>query len=284
MLAITTATVLAQAVGVWLTGSLALVADTVEKTIDLAALVLALVVEALILRPATSARSWGMRRLEVIAGAVRAAITVGLGVFVVLEGITRLRDAPEVMSRELLVFGLIGLLANVIKVLVLKGTASSSFHMRSLILDVWNDTLGSIGIIVAAIIMRFTGGNLADVVVGMVIAAFIIPRAWRLLSETINVLMEGTPPGLDVDGLRGRLLEVPGVRAVHDLHASMISGDTTQLTAHIVADDSAFTDGRAEAVLDGLETVAADSQYAITHTTFQIESAAHNRHEATHAH
>ncbi|MCL1800724.1 MAG: cation diffusion facilitator family transporter [Promicromonosporaceae bacterium] len=261
----------AQVVGLLVTGSLGLAADALDKVIDVAALVIALVVEVLASRPATSKRTWGMQRLEVLAGCIRAAIMLGVGVMVVWNGIGRLIHPEAIVGQNLLIFGIIGMVFNGIKVLILRRSASSSFNMRSITLDALNDALGSVGITVAALIMMFTHGYRADTIVGIGIALFIIPRAFQLLSETLNVLLEGTPPGMDLDEVRESFLAVPYVREVHDLHASLIASETPQITAHIVVDDNAFHNGQAVEILRQLQTVTTGVGVQRHHSTLQLE-------------
>ncbi len=276
-----TATVLvAQAVGAYLTGSLALLVDTAHMLTDTAGLLMALVAAQLTRRPATAQRTWGYRRAEVLAALAQSAVLLAVGVYVLVEGVRRLTAPPEVPSTELVVFGVIGLVANVVSLTVLAGGRSSGFNMRAAFLEVLNDALGSVGVIVAAIVIATTGWQQADAVAGLLIGVLIVPRAARLLRETASVLLESTPPGLDLDDVRAHLLEVDHVLDVHDLHASLVATGMPVVTAHVVVDDSCFGDGHGPRILDQLqECLATHFEVSVAHSTFQIEPASHRTHE-----
>lgn len=280
-LVLTGSVLVAEAVGAWLTGSLALLVDAGHMLTDVAGLAVAVAAATLSLRPPTARRTWGFRRAEVVAALGQAAVLAAVGVVVLIEGIRRLSEPPEIPSGTLVVFGLIGLAANLASLGVLAGHRSASLNLRAAFLEVLNDALGSVGVIVAAIVIATTGWQRADAVAALVIAALIVPRAVVLIRETLAVLLESTPPGLDLDAVRGHLLEVPHVRAVHDLHASLIATGLPVLTAHVVVDDECFHDGHAPRILDALqECVAGHFEVSVEHSTFQLEPATHRTHEA----
>lgn len=280
-LVLTGSVLVAEAVGAWLTGSLALLVDAGHMLTDVAGLAVAVAAATLSLRPPTARRTWGFRRAEVVAALGQAAVLAAVGVVVLIEGIRRLSEPPEIPSGSLVVFGLIGLAANLASLGVLAGHRSASLNLRAAFLEVLNDALGSVGVIVAAIVIATTGWQRADAVAALVIAALIVPRAVVLIRETLAVLLESTPPGLDLDAVRGHLLEVPHVRAVHDLHASLIATGLPVLTAHVVVDDECFHDGHAPRILDALqECVAGHFEVSVEHSTFQLEPATHRTHEA----
>lgn len=181
---------------------------------------------------------------------------------------------------ELLVFGIIGLVANVIAIGILSSGRNSNFNMRAAFLEVLNDALGSLGVIIAAIAIATTGFQRADSIAGLFIAALIVPRAFKLMRETARVLMEFTPDGLDLDEVRTHILNVDHVREVHDLHASTVATGLPTLTAHIVIDEKCFRDGHAAEVLANLkECVAKHFDVTIQHSTFQIEPPSIRDHE-----
>jgi cobalt-zinc-cadmium efflux system protein len=198
-----------------------------------------------------------------------------------VEGIARLVHPPEVPSAALVVFGVIGLVGNLVSLAVLSGGRTASLNLRAAFLEVLNDALGSVGVIVAAVVIATTGWYRADAVAGLLIGALILPRAFLLLRETTSVLLETTPAGLDLDGVRARLLEVEHVRDVHDLHASLIATGLPTLSAHVVVDTGCFRDGHAPQILDALqECVATRFDVPVEHSTFQLEPASHAAHEA----
>ena len=278
---ITTAILVAQAVGAVLTGSLALLVDTAHMLTDAGGLLVALVASRLVLRPPTARRTWGLRRLEVLAALAQSAILLAVGVYVLVEGVARLLHPPAVPSAALVVFGVVGLVGNLVSLAVLSGGRTASFNLRAAFLEVLNDALGSVGVIVAAIVIATTGWYRADAVAGLLIGALILPRAFRLLRETSSVLLETTPAGLDLDAVRAQLLQVDHVRDVHDLHASLIATGLPTLSAHVVVDGGCFRDGHAPQILDALQDcVATRFDVPVEHSTFQLEPVTHAAHEA----
>ena len=273
--AITVTVVVAQAVGAVLTGSLALLTDTAHMLTDAAGLLVALVAATLMLRPADSRRTWGFRRIEVIAALGQATLLLAVGTYTAIEGVRRLFDPPEVPSTELLVFGILGLAANLVAIGVLASGRRANLNMRAAFLEVVNDALGSVGVIVAAVVIATTGFQRADSIAGLFIAALIVPRAFVIMRETTAVLMEFAPAGLDLDEVRRHLESLEHVREVHDLHASVVGTGLPTLTAHVVVEDGCFSDGHAEAVLRRVkECVAEHFEVSVHHSTFQIETPA----------
>lgn len=276
-----TATILAaEVLGAALTGSLALIVDAGHMATDAGGLLVALVAATLSLRPATSRRTWGFARIEVLAATLQAAVLLAVGLFVLVEGISRLVDPPRIPAEGLLVFGIVGLLGNIVSIAVLYSGRAANFNLRAAFLEVVNDALGSIGVIIAGVVIATTGWQGADAIAAILIGVLILPRAIRLLSETTAVLLESTPRGLDLDTLREHLTELPYVRAVHDLHASQIATGLPVLTAHVTVDPECFDNGRAPRLLDQLQACVAEHfDVSIEHSTFQLEPAAHSEHE-----
>jgi cobalt-zinc-cadmium efflux system protein len=284
-LCISVAILLAEILGAVLTGSLALVVDAGHLLTDAGGLAVALLAASLVRRPPTSRRTWGFGRAEVLAATAQAAVLLAVGLFVLVEGIHRLIVPAPIASKQLLVFGVIGLVGNLAALFVLSGSRKANFNLRAAFLEVGSDALGSLSVIVAAIVISLTGWTRADAVAALVIGALILPRSLLLLRETIDVLLESTPRGLDLNSVRKHLLEQPHVRAVHDLHATQIATGLPVLTAHVVVDDECFYDGHASEILDELQACVADHfSVAIEHSTFQLERAEHSDHEhETHA-
>lgn len=225
------------------------------------------------LKPANSKRTWGFRRIEVIAALGQSALLLVVGTYAAIEGIRRLFEPPEVPASELLIFGIIGLVANIIAITILASSRGSNFNMRAAFLEVLNDALGSLGVIIAAIVISTTGFMQADAIAGLFIATLIVPRAFKLMRETTGVLMEFTPKGLDLDKVRSHILELDHVQDVHDLHASTVATGLPTLTAHVVVDDECFTDGHAAQMLQEIkDCVAGHFEVSVHHATFQIET------------
>ena len=271
---ITAVIVMVQAVGSVVTGSLALLTDTVHALTDAAGLLVALIAATLALKPATAKRTWGFRRVEVIAALGQATVLLVVGVYAAIEGIRRLVQPPEVPPFELLVFGVLGLTANIIALTVLASSRGANFNMRAAFLEVLNDALGSLGVIAAAVVIATTGFQQADAIASLLIVALIVPRAYLLMRETLSVLMEFTPKGLDLEEVRRHILELDHVIDVHDLHASTVATGLPVLTAHIVVHDECFADGHAAQQLQEVQRCVSEHfDVAVHHSTFQIETA-----------
>jgi cobalt-zinc-cadmium efflux system protein len=283
VLLITGAVLVAEVGGAVLTGSLALLADAGHMLTDAAGLAVALVAAHLMTRPATTRRTWGFQRAETLAAAGQAMLLLGVGVYVFVEAVRRLVEPPEIASLGMLVFGVIGLVGNLVSIAVLTRIRSANLNLRAAFLEVLNDALGSVAVIVAAIVIVTTGWTRADAVVSLFIAALILPRTVALLRDTTRVLLESTPVGLDLDDVRRHILEVPHVQAVHDLHASQIATGLPVLSAHIVVDDECFHDGHIPRLLDQLQACVAEHfPVSVEHSTFQFEQAVHTQHETGH--
>lgn len=283
VLGITVTVLVVEVVGALVSGSLALLADAGHMLTDVAGLSLAVVAAALARRPFTDARTWGFRRAEVLAAAGQAAVLLAVGVFILVEGIRRLLSPPEVTSGAMVLFGVIGLVGNVIGLCVLAGGRGDDLNMRAAFLEVVNDALGSVAVLLAAAVIATTGWLRADAVASLVIGVLIVPRTLRLLRESVDVLLESTPKGLDLSEVRSRILSLPHVDDVHDLHASQVASGLPVLSAHVVVDDSCFYDGHLGPMLDELQRCL-DTDFDVEHSTIQFESSGHADHEhETHA-
>jgi cobalt-zinc-cadmium efflux system protein len=175
-------------------------------------------------------------------------------------------------------FGAVGLAGNALSILLLSRIEAGNLNTRAALLEVVNDALGSVAVLVAAVAIWWTGWTRADAVASLVIGLMILPRTWKLLRETVDVLMEATPKGVDLAAVRAHILDVPHVREVHDLHATSVASDLPVLTAHVVVDDSCFHDGHLPALLDQLQACLA-GHFDVEHSTFQFEPARHGDHE-----
>jgi cobalt-zinc-cadmium efflux system protein len=277
VLAITSTILVAEVVGALLSGSLALLADAGHMLTDVAGLSLALIAAVLAGRPATYARTWGYRRAEVLAVA-QAAVLFAVGVFVLVEGVQRLIEPPTVGSGLMVVFGVVGLAGNAVSIALLTRLQGGNLNTRAALLEVINDALGSLAVLAAAAVIAFTGFARADAIASLLIGLLILPRTWNLLRETVDVLMEATPKGVDLADVRAHILEVGHVREVHDLHASSVASDLPVLTAHVVVDNSCFHDGHLPQLLDQLQQCLA-GHFDVEHSTFQFEPASHAAHE-----
>jgi len=278
VLIITVTVLVAEVIGAVVSGSLALLADAGHMLSDVAGLSLAWAASVLARRPVTLARTWGFRRAEVLAAVGQAAVLLAVGGFVIVEAVRRLFEPPEVASGVMVAFGVIGLVGNLIGIAVLVGARSENLNLRAAFLEVVNDALGSVAVLVAALVISVTGWLQADALASLLIGALIIPRTLNILRESIDVLLESTPRGLELSEVREHLLQVARVRAVHDLHASQVATGLPVLTAHVVVDDSCFQDGHLPALLDELQQCLA-GHFDVAHSTFQFEAGGHAGHE-----
>lgn len=282
---LTAAVVVAQAVGSVVTGSLALLTDTAHALADASGLAVALVAASMMLRPPTNRRTWGFARIEVIAALGQAALLLVVGTYAAIEGVRRLFQPAEVSGTELLVFGVVGLVANVIAIAVLSSGRDANFNMRAAFLEVVNDALGSVGVVVAAIVINTTGFTRADSIAALLIAGLIGPRAFMLMRQTLRVLMEYTPKDLDLAEVRRHVLELEHVRDVHDLHASTIGTGMPIVSAHVVVDDRCFESGHAPEILGQIQACLKEHfPVSVEHVTIQLETAALSEQESPSSH
>lgn len=271
---LTASVLVAEVIGAIITGSLALLVDAAHMLTDAGGLLVALLAARLMERPANSRRTWGLRRAEVLAATAQAAVLLGVGIFVAVEAIQRFSQPAEIASAELLVFGIIGLIANVVSILVLAGGRRDNLNMRAAFLEVLNDALGSVAVIVAALVIMTTGFQQADSIAALLVGVLIIPRTIRLLRDAVDVLLESVPRGIDLDEVRQHLMREEHVVDVHDLHITQIATGLPVLTAHVIVEAGCFHDGHAPEITQSLQTCVGEHfPVAIEHATFQLEPA-----------
>jgi len=269
---LTASVLVAEVIGAIITGSLALLVDAAHMLTDAGGLLIALLAARLMGRAATSRRTWGLLRAEVIAASAQAAILLGVGLFVVVEAVQRFAEPAAIASVELLFFGIVGLVANIIAIVVLSGGRGHNLNMRAAFLEVLNDALGSVAVIVAALVIMATGFQQADSIAALLVGVLIIPRTVRLLRDAVDVLLESVPRGIDLDDVRQHLLDEDHVVDVHDLHITQIATGLPVLTAHVIVESECFHDGHAPEITRALqECVAEHFSVAIDHATFQLE-------------
>lgn len=279
-IAIIGASLVVEVVGAAISGSLALLADAGHMLSDLAGLIVAVIAIAIAARPATDRRTYGYRRAEVFAALINGAILIVVIGYVAVEAIRRLADPGdnEVLATPMLVVAIIGAVANVGALLVLRGGTKDSINMRGAYLEVLGDLAGSVAVIVAAVVILLTGFLAADGIASLLIAALIAPRAMSLLREVMSILSESSPRGTDVALIRDHVLGTPGVVGVHDVHVWAITPGVNVFSAHVVVETRVFTDGGAGRLLDELGACLTD-HFDVEHSTFQLEPAEHADHE-----
>jgi cobalt-zinc-cadmium efflux system protein len=283
--AITLTVLVVEVGGALVTGSLVLLVDAAHVLTDVLGLGLALIAARLTGRAATSRRTYGWARAEVLGAAAQAAVLLGVGVFVLVQAIQRFADPAAVPGPALLVFGAIGLAGNLGSLAVLRRAGGRDLNSRAALLEVANDALGSVGVLAAGLVIALTGWTRADAIAALVVGVLIVPRTLLLLRDSLEVLLESVPRGLDLEDVRTHLLQQEHVLAVHDLHVTRVSSSLPVLSAHVVVEAACFRNGSAPAVLDALQQcVAGHFAVSMTHSTFQLEPPAHTEHEAgTHA-
>jgi cobalt-zinc-cadmium efflux system protein len=302
VLAVTVAVLAAEVAGGLVTGSLALLADAGHVAADAAGIGLSLFAAHVATRPATTARTFGYARAEILAATVNGLLLFGVGIFILAEAVLRLISPPAVAPRLMMVFGLIALAGNGVSLFLLlrplqPGPADrpagigaggapaggpwrpgESLNVRGAVLEVGSDALGAVAVIVAGAVIVWTGFTRADPIASLALGSLILPRTWRLLREALNVLLEGSPRGVDTSEVRRHLTEVDGVIDVHDLHAWTITSGHPVLSAHVVVDAAVLADGRSAGTLDRLQECLR-GHFDVEHSTFQLEPAGHADHE-----
>ena len=277
-LALTGSVFMAEVVGALVTRSLALLVDAGHMMTDMAVLIASTVTAVLMERRPTNRRTWGWSRLEVITAAGGALVLLAVGIYAIVEAVLRLLSPgrDQVQQRGLLLFfGILGLAANVGSILVLASGHKDNLNMRAAFLEVVNDALGSVAVLISAVVMMVTGWAGFDAVAGALIALLMIPRAIKLLASSVSVLLEETPADLDMAKVRKHLEGVPGVLEVHDLHANSVSTGLPQLTAHVVVRQGT-TAVENERILTSMQRCLRDHfPVSVEHTTFQIEPQGH---------
>ncbi len=247
-----------------LSGSLALLSDAGHMLTDVAALTLSLFAIRMGRRPADRKRTFGYRRTEILAAALNAGALFAIGIYILFEAYRRLNEPVDVQTTPMLIVATLGLIVNVISARVLVGGSEGSLNMKSAYLEVMGDLLGSVAVIIGALLIRFTGLTWIDPVLGAAIGLWVLPRTWTLLKASVNVLMEGVPDGLDLDALRAAIAGLPGVEEVHDLHVWSVTSGEHSLTVHAVS----------TAPLPALNAQVTEiaEAFGIEHVTVQLEA------------
>ena len=252
--------------GLWF-NSLALLSDAAHMFTDVTALGIAIAAIRIARRPADRRRTYGYHRFEVLAAAFNASLLFLVAIYILWEAVQRFSAPAEVQSLGMLLVALGGLAVNAASMRILRGRGESSLNVKGAYLEGWADLLGSLGVVAAALVIRFTGWSWVDPLVGVAIGFWVLPRTWTLLRESTNVLLEGVPEGLDLDVVEQALLALPGVTGVHDLHIWALSSGRVAMTAHIEADDRLHQDERLEAMAEKMLA----ERFHITHAVVQIE-------------
>jgi cobalt-zinc-cadmium efflux system protein len=258
-----------EAVGGWLTGSLALLSDAGHMWTDVSALGLALLAAWFAGRPANRKRTYGYVRLEILSALVNGVLLLAITVFIVVEALERLKRPTPVILGPMALVATIGLGANLLAMGFLH--SGHSINTRSAFLHVLGDALSSVGVLVGAGVMALTGWHWVDPLISIAISAVVVVGAWRLLREAVDVLLETVPPHVDVDGVEKALACIPRVTAVHDLHIWTVGSGMVALSAHLVVDEPSACEN--DTILVAAKRALVE-RFGIDHSTLQIESQA----------
>jgi cobalt-zinc-cadmium efflux system protein len=268
VLAMTALLAVAELVGGLVSDSLALIADAGHMLSDVGSLALALGALWLARRPPTAQMSFGFRRAEILAALFNGVALVAIAIWIFVEAAQRLSDPPEILAGVTLAIALAGLAVNVAGVVILARSGGRSLNLRAATLHVVADLLGSVGVIVAAVIILATGWLYADPVVSILIGVLVLASSWRVLRESLGVLLEATPEGIDADAVGRRMAQAPGVTEVHDLHIWAMSTTENALTVHLV-----FPAGHPGDAFLMRVSGELSHKFRIHHPTMQIEIA-----------
>ena len=258
---------IAEVIGGLLAQSLALISDAAHMFTDTAALAIALAAIRIGKRPADKLRTFGYYRFEILAAAFNAVLLFFVALYILYEAYQRFHQPPQIESGVMLIVAVIGLVVNLISMRLLRAGADKSLNIKGAYLEVWSDMLGSIGVIVGALLIRYFGWTWVDSAVAVLIALWVLPRTWRLLRESVNVLLEGVPSGVALDQIETAIQTTPGVASVHDLHIWSITSGKVSLTAHVVCDETVADPSD---VAKRLRAVLAE-RFDIHHSTIQVE-------------
>lgn len=249
-----------------LMNSLALLSDAGHMFTDVSALAIALAAMRIARRPTDFKRTYGYHRFEILAAAFNALLLFWVAIYILYEAYERFQTPVAVHSTGMMIVAVGGLAINLVSIRLLSQGKDTSLNIKGAYLEVWSDMLGSIGVIIAAIIIRYTGWIWVDTLVAVGIGLWVLPRTWILLKESLNILLEGAPKGINVDEIRKAILVLPGVIDVHDLHVWVLTSSKNSLTVHVVHNEQIQND----ALIRMIQEMLADN-FKVFHSTLQIE-------------
>ncbi|MGV9994699.1 cation diffusion facilitator family transporter [Streptomyces sp. NPDC003374] len=278
-LAITLGVMLVEVAGGLLADSLALVADAAHMATDALGLGMALLAIRFADRPPSGNRTFGLARAEILAALANCLLLLVVGGYVLFEAIERFLTPADTRGGLMIVFGLVGLVANSVSLTLLMRGQKESLNVRGAFLEVAADALGSLAVMVSAAVILLTGWQAADPVASLLISVMIVPRTVRLLRETLDVLLESAPKNVDMAEVRAHILALDGVEDVHDLHAWTITSGLPVLSAHVVVSSDVLSAIGHEKLLHELQGCLGH-HFDVEHCTFQLEPTGHAAHES----
>ncbi|MBP6116666.1 MAG: cation transporter [Neisseriaceae bacterium] len=257
---------LIELIGGYLTGSLALISDAMHMMTDSIALLLALIAIHAGRKAADVLRTYGYARFEILAAAVNALLLLGVAFYILYEAIKRLSAPQDIQSMGMLVVAIAGLIINFISMRLLTQAKDDSLNVKGAYLEVWADMLGSVAVIIGAVIIWYTGWQWVDSALAVAIGFMVFPRTWILLKECLNLLLEGVPSGMDINEVKAAISGTEGVAKVHDLHLWALTQSKPMLTAHVVLAPNAQHETVRRAIEAKLQ-----ADFHLSHTTLQME-------------
>ncbi|MBS7846854.1 cation transporter [Pseudomonas fluorescens] len=280
-LGLTTSFMIAEVIGAFVTGSLALLSDAAHMMTDALALAISLVAIQVAKRAADRKRTFGYARFEILAAAFNALLLFAVAFYILYEAYQRLQAPAQIQSTGMLVIAVLGLIVNLIAMRLLSAASGESLNVKGAYLEVWSDMLGSIGVMIAAVVIMLTGWGWVDSLVAAAIGFWVLPRTWSLLKESMNVLLQGVPDGIDIDQVEQAIRAIPGVKDVHDLHIWALTSGKNVLSTHLVTDSALDTEHK---ILSQV-TEMLHEQFDISHATVQVEGDGfvHDEHDEVHA-
>ncbi|MCF7805887.1 MAG: cation diffusion facilitator family transporter [Candidatus Marinimicrobia bacterium] len=256
-------------IGGWLTNSLALLSDAGHMLTDVLALGLSLFAMWLAKRPPTKSHTFGYHRFEIFAAFLNGLTLAGISVYIFVEAYQRIQNPPEVAGFPMMLIATVGLLVNLLSGFFLHKSKDDSLNVKGAYLHVLGDALGSVGAIVAGIIMWTTGWMYADPIFSVVIGMIIIASSWRLMRDTFHVLMQGTPPEIEPEDVQTSICNLKNVTGVHDLHIWTLTNGIHAMTVHVNVDESVSQTSHDD-IIHAIREMTMD-EYGIQHTTVQLE-------------
>jgi cobalt-zinc-cadmium efflux system protein len=266
-LALTGSFFVGEVVGGLVFKSLALLSDAAHMFTDVTALVIALVAIKVGMRAADDKRTFGYRRLEILAAAFNAILLFGVAIYVLIEGVRRFFEPVPVGSTGMMIIAVGGLAINLVSMKILTAGKEKSLNVKSAYLEVWADMIGSVGVIVGATIISITGLQWVDPVIAIGIGLWVLPRTWILLKDSTQILLEGAPRGLVLADIRKALQGVEGVKAIHDLHIWVSGADQPSCSLHVELSPGAASDDVRTRLTTKLK-----GDHGVSHVTIQTET------------
>ena len=264
-LSLTITFLIVEVIAGFITQSLALLSDAAHMFTDAAALAIALAAIKVAKRPADDKRTFGYQRFEILAALFNASMLFVVAVYILFEAYQRFTHPPEIQSVGMMIVAVIGLIINLISMKILVSSAQDSLNVKGAYLGVLSDALGSVGVIIGAVIIYFTQWYWVDTIIAVLIGFWVLPRTWILLKQSINILLEGVPEEIDIEKLRQDLLALDGVESIHQLKVWAITSKNVHLTVHLFAPHA----DRNQLYRNAYEMLS--HQHGISEITLQIE-------------